>query len=391
MKQLTVILATAILGIGMTGCVGMRYPDSNTGGKEDFEAFKEFLAEAQADWECDKYDGTVRRHADKNKVENVRGPRPEDVDNVPMALVNGKKRAQEFLDYLKKRQDQLGQTEYPPELVHERDALLAQSRPFSEALTSYIKQDVRAETDKVLNDIRSNADDHIADSKRMWSPVAISLAPSAQWPRADADVTCLCLNVFNGKYRNVYCMDIAIGKNIVSSCMAGIQLAGFANSSDTVYGLQLAAFNNDALELVGGAQVSLANVSSCYGSWLQVGGLFNDSGFFTGAQIAGLNNTAYSCKGLQIGIDNDAQELSGVQIGVFNDANKLSGVQIGVFNDAQELSGIQIGVFNDAQELSGVQIGAFNNAGKAKGFGLGVLNRIGDANCYCLPIVNLNF
>lgn len=365
MKQLTIILAMATIGIGMTGCVGIRYPDSNTGGKEDFKAFKEFLAEAQADWECEKYDGMVRMRVGKNKVKSLRGPRPGDVDNVPMALVGAKKRAQEFLDYLKKRQDKLGQTEYPPELVHERDALLDQSRKFGADLNSYIKQDVGAETGRIYNDIR-----HRADSNHAWTPVAFSFSPLAQWPGTDADVTGLWLNLSRGRYHNVYGLDIAIGANTVSSRMAGIQVAGICNSSDMACGLQLAAFKNDAFELVGGAQVSLANVSSCYGSWLQVGGLFNNSGFFTGAQIAGLNNTAYSCKGLQIGISNDAQEMSGVQIGVFN--------------DAQELTGVQIGVFNDAKNLSGVQIGALN-------FWQDVWNEIDDADSYCQPILNVNF
>lgn len=372
MKQLTVILVTAILGIGMTGCVGMLYPDSNTGGKEDFEAFKEFLSEAQADWECEKYDGKVRMHAGKNKVKSMRGPRPGDVDNVPMALVGAKKRAQEFLDYLKIRQDKLGQTEYPPELVPERDALLDQSRPFGEALTSYIKQDVRSETDRIYNDIR-----HRAESNHAWTPVAFSFAPFVRWPGTEADVTGLWLNLSKGRRHNVYGLDIAIGINTVSSRMAGIQFAGLCNNSDMAYGLQLAAFKNDAFELVGGTQISLVNANRCYGSWLQVGGIKNDSGFFAGGQIAGLINTAYSCEGLQIGIYNDAQEMFGLQIGVLN--------------DARELSGVQIGVFNDAKELHGVQIGVFNYADKANGLGLGVLNRIGDANCYCLPILNVNF
>ena len=332
-------------------------------------------------------------------------------NSIPEKLVNAKRIAYYILRDLKARQDKLLKTKIPPELARERDALLAQSHSFIEVLDSYIKQDMRVATDKVLDDIRRNADDHVADSDRAWSPVAISLFPPVQWPRADADVMGLGLNVLAGNYHNVYGVDFAVYGNVVSNCMAGIQLAGFGNNSDAVYGFQLAALQNYAIELVGGAQISLANINQCYGSWLQVGGPRNDSGFFEGAQIAGLLNSAYSCEGFQIGSLNLAEELSGFQVGVGNGTKKPSGFQIGVYNVAVEkmsgfqigalngaavstvgeLSGFQIGVVNFAVELSGFQIGVFNYAKKANGLQVGVLNYIGDATCSFLPLLNMHF
>ena len=337
-------------------------------GKGALESFKKHLADVQAEW-----DGTV------SEVKEVKGKKHQ-YDSIPEKLVRAKGNAQSILKKIEARQDELVKTKVPPELVSERDALLAQSRSLAEVLNSYIKQDVREATDKTLDDIRRSADDHIADSDRAWSPVAISLYSPFQWPRAEADIMGLGLNVFAGEYHNVYGVDIATIENVVSNCAAGIQLAGFFNESDTAYGYQLAAFKNSANELVGG-QVSLVNINKCYGSWLQVGGLVNSSGFFEGAQVAGFGNFAYSCKGLQInGLGNDAEEMTGFQIGAINLASEMSGFQIGAFNSDAfnennkkkvKLSGFQVSAINDAEELSGFQIGVGNHAGKLFGFQIG--------------------
>ena len=443
--------------IGMVAlCFVATFLNAAQDGKEALESFKKYLAAAQAEWDCTVNEvKKVKRYilavedtnvpmqtfdvqtncqfsalaANKRyaaAVASLRTDMQEDCTSIPDKLDKAKTIAHYILRDLGESQDKLGKTKVSPGLVRERDALLAQSRSFGEVLDSYIKQDVRAATDKILDDIRRNADDHISDSDRPWSPVAISLLPSIQWPMADADVTGLRLNVLAGKHHNVYGVDVAIIENVVSDCAAGIQLAGLINYSDTVYGYQLAALHNSAIELVGGAQISYANINKCYGSWLQVG-VGNCSGFFEGAQIAGLVNLAYSCKGLQIGsfniaeelsgfqvgVANVAQELSGFQIGVANGARRMSGFQISVYNGAEEMSGFQIGVLNLAEGLSGFQIGVFNVAGtwktwkagglsgfqigvlniaeKANGLQVGVLNYIEDATCSFLPLINMQF
>ncbi|MBO7688278.1 MAG: hypothetical protein J6V72_17985 [Kiritimatiellae bacterium] len=200
-----------------------------------------------------------------------------------------------------------------------------------------------------------------------WSPVAISLLPSVQWPTADADITGLRLNVLVGKHHNVYGVDVATIGNVVSNCTAGIQLAGYINLSDTVYGCQLAPYCNCAAEL---------------------------SGF----QVGPLNLVADELSGFQIGAFNFSvgwkeAELSGFQIGALNGADKLSGFQIGgVFNIAkQKMAGFQIGIVNIAKELSGFQVGVFNYAEKANGLQVGVLNDIDDATCRFLPLLNMQF
>lgn len=336
-------------------------------GKGALESFKKHLADVQAEW-----DGTV------SEVKVVKGKKHQ-YDSIPEKLVRAKGNAQSILKKIEARQDELVKTKVPPELVSERDALLAQSRSLAEVLNSYIKQDVREATDKTLDDIRRSADDHIADSDRAWSPVAISLSSSIQWPRAEADIMGLGLNVFAGEYHNVYGVDIATIENVVSNCAAGIQLAGFGNVSDTAYGFQV-ALGNAANELVGGAQISLLlNKNECYGSWLQVGVGLNSSGFFEGAQVAGFGNSAYSCKGLQIGgLANRAEEMIGFQIvGLGNSAKELSGFQIGgLANHAEELFGFQIGVLggNSAEKLFGFQIGANNLASELSGFQIGAFN-----------------
>lgn len=370
-------------------------------GKVALESFKRYLVVAQIKWDCTVSEVKEVKTANMQDIEIIQKDleieikiKKNEYDSIPRKLVKAKKIAQSILKGLKARQDKLVKTEVPPELDRETDALLAQSRSFGEVLNSYIEQDVRAATGKTLDDIRRNADDHISDSDRTWSPVAISLLPSVQWPRAEADVTGLRLNMFAGKHHNVYGVDIAIISNVVSDCAAGIQLAGFGNASDTAYGFQMAAGANYANELVGGAQIALlGNINKCYGSWLQVGGLVNSSGFFAGAQIAGIGNGAYSCKGLQIGgLGNKADGLSGFQIGgLGNKADNLSGFQIGYVNDARELSGFQIGALNDAKGMTGVQIGVVNCAEQANGLQVGVFNYIGDATCSFLPLLNMHF
>ena len=409
--------------------------------KEAIESFKKYLAAARAEWDyttnavkkvnrdilaardtnvpmqtfdvqtncqfsalaADESNAAVVAHMRTTKHHDSIPEKLDKADLIAFCILNDLTAREAELHELGK--DKLVKTKIPAELVRERDALLAQSRSFGKVLIeaeySSIEQDRRAATDKILDGIRRNADDHIADSDRAWSPVAISLLPPVQWPRADADIMGLGLNVLAGNYHNVYGVEFAIFGNVVSNCTAGIQLAGFGNNSDAVYGFQLAALQNYAVELVGGAQISLANINMCYGSWLQVGGLRNDSGFFEGAQIAGLLNSAYSCKGLQIGSVNQAKELSGFQLGILNAAEKkMSGFQLGILNGAKKMSGFQIGVVNAAGwEMSGFQIGVFNHVEKkpnyvkkkANALQVGVLNYIDDATCSCLPLLNMHF
>ena len=441
-------------------CFAATFLSAAQDGKEALESFKKYLAAAQAEWDCTtnavkKVNRDILAVGDTNvpmqtfdvqtncqfsalaadkynavAVAFERTAMQKHHNSIPEKLDKAQTIAHFILLDLDAKQYKLHKTKVPTELDHEKSALLAQGHSFGEVLTSHNEQDVqdvRMATDKILDDIRRNADDHVADSDRAWSPFAISLFPPVQWPRADADIMGLGLNVLAGNYHNVYGVDFAIFGNVVSNCTAGIQLAGFGNNSDAVYGFQLAALQNYSIELVGGAQISLANINQCYGSWLQVGGLRNDSGFFEGAQIAGLLNSAYSCKGLQIGsfnvaeelsgfqvgVVNVAQELSGFQIGVANGARRMSGFQISVYNGAEKMSGFQIGVLNLAEGLSGFQIGVFNVAGtwktwkagglsgfqigvlniaeKANGLQVGALNYIGDATCSCLPLLNMQF
>lgn len=158
------------------------------------------------------------------------------------------------------------------------------------------------------------------------SPLAISIVPPVQFPRADFSVTGARVNAIYGKHRDVYGLDLGVIGNITEQRFVGIgvaglfnmthgnttavfaQLAGIANINTQmtrVYGVQAALMSNwnEAESAVIGLQLSAANVSP--------------------------NTNIY---GFQAGLYNKARAVYGFQIGLINVTNDLHGIQIGLVN-----------------------------------------------------------
>ena len=65
---------------------------------------------------------------------------------------------------------------------------------------------------------------------------------------------------------------------------------------------------------------------------LQIAGIANTTCLLDGVQLALLSNCALRCRGVQIGALNRADELQGVQFGLINVADSGAGLQIGLIN-----------------------------------------------------------
>ncbi len=127
---------------------------------------------------------------------------------------------------------------------------------------------------------------------------------------------------------------------------AGVQIAGFMNMADTSASWQIAGGGNvvrrGGVQLAGGsntawsAEVQIAgvtNVAHLGSPTLQLAGFLNSTPTVRGAQIAAFN-AAVRVEGLQLGAVNVAlKSTSGVQIGVINIAGRDDdGVAIGAIN-----------------------------------------------------------
>ena len=166
-------------------------------------------------------------------------------------------------------------------------------------------------------------------------PFGFAVMPKVETPDESWDVVFFRFNLFVGRHRCVYGLDIGI-------------LGGMADHE------------------MGGLSIS---------------GLFNDIGMSEGAlQIAGvLNHADWNFSGLQLagGFCWTEGAFSGLEIALANKAGRLNGVQIGAFNFAEKGSGLQIGAVNFSEQLEGFQIGAIN------------INR--DSSVPVCPVLNFAF
>ncbi len=150
------------------------------------------------------------------------------------------------------------------------------------------------------------------------SPIGFSIFPAVEMPSKAWDVAFLRINVFVGRHREVYGLDVGAIGNETEGEFVGVQAAGLYNR----IGYSEGAF--------------------------QLAGILNrSSGDFAGLQAAvAANITDGTMTGFQLGLVNRAARLDGLQIGLFNIAETGSGVQIGLWNSAQSLEGLQIGLGN---------------------------------------------
>lgn len=135
-------------------------------------------------------------------------------------------------------------------------------------------------------------------------PIAIAFAPKFEVPYETWDVAMLRLNIFVGRHRAVYALDVGGLGNMADYKMDGIGVAGLFNT-----------------------------VGESDGA-LNVAGIFNFSAFdFSGCQVSGIYSlTEGTHCGLQIGLANCAGKLVGAQIGLVNMTERLEGVQLGLLN-----------------------------------------------------------
>jgi len=149
-------------------------------------------------------------------------------------------------------------------------------------------------------------------------PFAFGIFPAVEIPSQDWDVALFRVNLFVGRHRDVYGLDVGVIGNETTGEFVGVQAAGLYNR----IGRSEGAF--------------------------QFAGIMNRSaGDFAGLQAAfAANITDGTMTGFQCGLVNRAARLDGLQIGFFNIAETGSGVQIGFWNSARSLEGLQIGFGN---------------------------------------------
>lgn len=149
-------------------------------------------------------------------------------------------------------------------------------------------------------------------------PFAIGIFPGVELPAQDWDVALFRLNLFVGRHRDVYGLDVGAIGNETTGEFVGVQAAGLYN-----------------------------RIGWSEGAFQFAGVLNRSAGDFAGLQAAfAANITDGTMTGFQCGLVNRAARLDGLQIGFFNIAETGSGVQIGVWNSAQSLEGLQIGLGN---------------------------------------------
>lgn len=167
------------------------------------------------------------------------------------------------------------------------------------------------------------------------TPLAFALIPGVSLPPADWSVVGVRINIFAGRHRDLWGVDIGGLGNELTGSLTGMQGAGLWNR-------------------VGEAPAAL-----------QSAGLANlCERDFCGVQTAGIYNWT-------------GEEFTGIQAGLLNRAGGLTGVQVGLYNGADHGHGVQIGLVNAARALAGVQIGLANfNADSALEF---------------FPIINMAF
>ncbi|MBQ7252522.1 MAG: hypothetical protein IJS32_07975 [Kiritimatiellae bacterium] len=150
------------------------------------------------------------------------------------------------------------------------------------------------------------------------TPFAFSIVPGVSLPPEDWSVAGLRIDLFAGRHRDVWGIDIGGLGNELTGSLTGLQGAGLWNR----IGEAPAAIQS----------AGIANLCERDFCGIQTAGICNWTGEeFTGIQ-AGLLNRAGGLTGLQAGLWNAADHGAGLQIGLVNTARALSGVQIGLAN-----------------------------------------------------------
>ena len=155
-------------------------------------------------------------------------------------------------------------------------------------------------------------------------PFGFAVMPKVETPDESWDVVVFRLNLFVGKHRCVYGLDLGILGGMAEQEMGGLAISGLFNDIGMSEGA------------------------------LQIAGILNHADWnFSGLQLAaGFCWTEGAFSGLEIALANKVGRLSGVQIGAFNFAEKGSGLQIGAVNFSEQLEGFQIGVLNINRDSS---------------------------------------
>ena len=163
-----------------------------------------------------------------------------------------------------------------------------------------------------------------ADGK--WTPVAFGACPLFELPGRDYAVKGFRLNLFAGRHRSVYGIDLGTLVNICDKSCAGLAFAGICNVvGDSAWSAQFSAICNYSDNYSRGFQFAMVNWSDEDFAGVQIG-LFNCVGDFAGFQM-GVLNSAESGGGVQFGVVNVSGEFSGVQFGLIN-INLSSGVPV---------------------------------------------------------------
>lgn len=145
-----------------------------------------------------------------------------------------------------------------------------------------------------------------------------------------------------------------------SSRTYGLQLAGGANFSHDLTGLQLSAIFQWAGD-VRGAQISGVAGLAEKVRGLQIAPYYASAGGVIGAQLAGIMARADSVTGLQAALFTGSGEVRVAQLGLVNySSGCVRGVQVGAINVASCVAGVQVGLFNYTERMSGLQIGLLN-------------------------------
>jgi hypothetical protein len=202
--------------------------------------------------------------------------------------------------------------------------LLAGTASASEVRTRVYGQGVPAATDGRV--VTREVAEEIPASVGTF-PFAVSIVPGVSFPPEDWSVAGLRINLFAGRHRDLWGIDIGGLGNELTGELTGLQGAAVWNRVG-----QAPA----AIQAAGIANLCERN--------------------FCGVQTASIYNWT-------------GEEFTGLQAGLLNRAGGLAGVQVGLYNAVDYGSGLQIGLVNAARALAGVQIGLANlNAGSTLSF-----------------------
>jgi hypothetical protein len=153
-------------------------------------------------------------------------------------------------------------------------------------------------------------------------------------------------NLVGGLSRGLYGFELALGFNLKTGFMCGVQIAGGANVvHGPAKGVQFSSAFNYAGDLSGVQLTGGGNIARD-GSGAQVSGGANIAHDLYGVQVTGGLNLARVFGGVQLASLNIVRDLAGAQLGAVNIATgHVRGVQVGVFNYADDVD-VPIGVVN---------------------------------------------